>query len=80
MTGIRERFGDDFWLVKKYDRDLECEHRDVMEDGALDPCTLEAEFAVNTPMEDDVTRSRFCSIHIWDSIERYLAVGSDHNE
>lgn len=76
MSDIRKRFGDDFWLVEPFSRDLECEHRDVNDDGSLDPCHLEADYAVSTPMEDDLTRTRYCSIHVWDMVERQLSKSS----
>lgn len=76
-SGVVERFGDDFFLVQPFDRDLECEHRDVKEDGSLEPCKLEADFAVVTPMWSDVTRTRRCSVHIWNEVERHLDTGTD---
>jgi hypothetical protein len=80
LSDVRERFGDDFLLMERYDRDLECQHRDVNDDGSLDPCHLEADYAINTPMENDVTRARYCSIHVWDALERYLAKDADGSD
>lgn len=63
---------EEYWYVEKYDRDLECEHRDVLDDGTLEPCTLEAEYIAQVPMFGATSRTRYCSIHLWDSIERWI--------
>lgn len=65
--------------LEPFDRDLECEHIDNPNPptGDLVPCDLEAEFTISTPMWSDETRTRYCSIHVWDALERQVEKFSD---
>ena len=61
--------------VERFGRDVECEHRDVLDDGSLEPCAIEAEFAMTTADHGAWTRTRYCSIHIWNALKAYIERG-----
>lgn len=56
---------------------LDCEHRDVLDDGSLDPCSNPAAFAVTTADYGAPTRTRYCSVHLWDAITGWIERGDD---
>jgi hypothetical protein len=58
--------------LEKFDRDLECEHRDTLDDGSLEPCHIEAEWAITTADFGDPSRVRYCSHHIWNGVENWM--------
>lgn len=65
---------DKYARLEPFKRDLECEHRDNPNPptGGLEPCDLEAEYAIASPLWSDETRTRYCSIHVWDALERHV--------
>lgn len=67
----REALSKDELLVEKFYRDLDCEHRDVIDQSELNPCQLEAEFAITTARYG-ISRTRYCSIHVWNGLETYF--------
>lgn len=66
------RVGDEYLILEPFDRELECEHRDVLGDGSLDPCHNEAAWTTRTPMWSDETRTRRCAEHIMTELQRWV--------
>lgn len=60
--------------LEPFERNLECEHTENPDPptGNLVGCELEAEYTLSSPLWSDETRTRYCSIHIWDAIERHV--------
>jgi hypothetical protein len=58
--------------LETFGRDLECEHRDVLEDKSLDPCTQEAEYAITTADYGEPTRVRYCPSHVWNGVQQWM--------
>jgi len=60
--------------LEPFNRDMECEHTDNQNppSGDLVGCELEAEYAISTPLWSDETRTRYCSVHVWDALERQV--------
>jgi len=65
---------EEYARIEPFKRSLECEYRENPNPptGDLEPCDLEAEYTVSSPMWSDETRTRYCSIHIWNELERQL--------
>jgi len=66
---------DEYARLEPFQRDLECEHTENPDPptGDLVGCDLEADYTIATPLWSDETRSRYCSIHVWDELERIVA-------
>lgn len=60
--------------LERVDR-LECEHRDVLDDGSLDPCQNDAAFAITTADFGQPSRVRYCEIHLWNGITGWIERG-----
>lgn len=63
---------DEYVKLERFERDLECEHREVEDDGSLTPCDLEADYTLTSPLWSGETRTRRCSIHVWNELERWV--------
>lgn len=65
---------DRYVRLEPHDRGLDCEHTENVGSppGELVGCDLEAEYALASPLWSGETRTRYCSIHIWDAIERHV--------
>ena len=63
---------NEFLILERFDRELECEHTEPTEDGGLEPCHNEAEWTTRTPMWANETRSRWCTEHLLTEVDRWV--------
>lgn len=68
---------DEYLILAPYPRDLECEHRDVLEDRSLDPCHQTAQWVTIRPFGSGDTRTKYCDEHIDARPESWLEMMRD---